>query len=104
MFYYQSEVTDEYINTVVNNDDNFEDVKWGAARINPTNNMERSVMAREFLLDELRVLLGNSIQVKNSAGGYPVILRGDTVLDIVVSLAHDGEFAGWSVKAEKTFT
>jgi hypothetical protein len=98
VFHYQSQVTDEYVNTVINNNDSFEDVKGGMGKINPINNEERSAMASSFLQDALRSLLGDDIRVEKSEFGYPVILRDGVVLNIAVSLAHDGGFAGYSVK------
>jgi len=101
VFYYQSDVTDEYVNTVVNNTDSFEDIKWSMGKIEPASNAERSAMAWAFLQNELRGLLGDNIRMEKSPLGYPVILRGEVVLDIPISLSHDGDFVSYSATVYK---
>jgi phosphopantetheinyl transferase (holo-ACP synthase) len=97
LLYYRTEVTGQWIHSVVNAKPGFEQVKSGIKRISPTGNSERSALAKQFLLDEVQAILGGSIAVSKSISGYPVIVQNGKELDIPVSLSHDGDFAAYSM-------
>jgi len=97
MLYYQSQITAEYIHSVVCGTQDFDHVKSSVKQINPANNTERSALARQFLMDEMKGLLCGNVTIKKSATGFPVIVQDDIELDILASLSHDGNFAAYSL-------
>jgi len=96
--YYRTKVTDEWIHSVVNVNENFAQVKSDVKHINPANNTERSVLARQFLLAAVKIVLGGDIAIEKSISGYPVIIQNGNELDIPLSLSHDGDFAAYSMR------
>jgi len=96
--FFRTEITDEWLHSVVlDQPGRFRGIS-NVKRINPTNNNDRSVLAWQYLLDEVKGELGEDVSLKKSELGYPVIFRGDIELDIPVSLSHDGDFAGYSMR------
>jgi hypothetical protein len=96
--FFRTEVTDEWLHSIVLTQpgvyQGFGDVK----RINPANNEERSALAWEFLLEEVKREVGEDVSLKKSEFGYPVVIRDGKELDIVISLSHDGDFAAYSMR------
>lgn len=97
-WFFRTDITDEWLHSIVLNQPGvfrgLSDVK----RINPANNEERSAQAWEFLLEEVKREVGEDISLKKSEFGYPVVIRDNEELDIVISLSHDGDFAGYSMR------
>lgn len=97
VLYYHTKITSEYIEAVVAGDYSFERIKSGVKQIDPANNSERSALAWGFLIEEVKKELGENISLEKSELGYPVLIQNSKVLDIPVSLSHDGNFAAFSM-------
>lgn len=95
---FRTKITDEWLHSIVSDQPGvfrgISDVK----QINPSNNDERSALAWQFLLDEVKKEMGEDVSLKKSEFGYPVIIQGDIELDIPISLSHDGDFAAYSMR------
>lgn len=98
--YYRTEVTDKWLHSIVNTHESFAQVKSGVKEIKPANNAERSAFAKQFLLDELMIVLGKHIAIGKSPDGYPIIIQNKHELDIPMSLSHDGNYAAYSLLIE----
>ena len=95
-FYFRSKICKEWIVTVVNDTENFENVYWGLQTIDDTDADHQSKSVRELLLKRVGSFLSGDLRVEESLIGYPVIYNGTTDMQIPVSLAHDGRFVGYS--------
>lgn len=96
--FFRTEVTDEWLHSIVLDQPGVLHGISNVKRINPISNNERSVLAWEYLLEEIKKELGEGVSLKKSKSGYPVIIQGDKELDIPVSLSHDGDFAAYSMR------
>jgi phosphopantetheinyl transferase (holo-ACP synthase) len=96
--YFRSKITNEFIVTVVNDSDDFDDVCWGIRSIDDCGYDHQSKAARAFLLTKLNALFPGNLTVEKSAIGYPVIVRDMENMNIPVSLAHDGCLVAYSIR------
>jgi len=94
--YFRSKISEEWIATVVNDNENFENVWWGIQSIDDAGYYHQSKAARAFLLNKLNSFFPGDLQVEKSLVGYPVILKGTQDMHIPVSLAHDDRFVAYS--------
>lgn len=96
-FYSVSIVTDHYIFTVVNRDDDFQNTHWGIKRITSNTPDDQSREVRNFLLRRLDKLFpANDLRIEKSEIGYPVIMSNGEELPIPVSFAHHDNYIGYS--------
>lgn len=94
--YFRSNLQSEFITTVVNDDANFNNVYWGVQRIEKDDQESQSKAVRTFALNKLNSLLCvDNIRIDKPTG-YPVLLIGNELIDIPVSLAHHGNFVAYS--------
>ncbi|WP_448699580.1 4'-phosphopantetheinyl transferase superfamily protein [Mucilaginibacter sp. AW1-3] len=93
--YFRSIITTDWITTVVNDTESFENVYWGVKTINDVDNESRSTEVRDFLLNKLSKFFG-TLRIEKSPVGYPFIFKHERDLHIPASLAHDGRFVGYS--------
>lgn len=97
--YFRSYLTDDFITSVVNVDEQFEKVHWGIQSIEQTNTEHQSNTVRELALAKLQTVLNaDNLQVTKSEFGYPVVLKADKPLDIALSFAHHDRWVGYSFK------
>lgn len=97
--YFRSYLTDDFIISVVDADKQFENVYWGIKSIDQTNSDHQSKAVRELLLGKLQSVLSiDNLHIVKSEIGYPVVMNGDTPLDIEVSFAHHDRWVGYSFK------
>jgi phosphopantetheinyl transferase (holo-ACP synthase) len=96
ILYFRSKITDEWINTIVDEDEDFENVCWGVKSIDSTSYDHQSKAARTSLLNKLGPLFPTPLQIEKSPVGYPVILCGSQDIQVPASLAHDGHFVAYS--------
>jgi phosphopantetheinyl transferase (holo-ACP synthase) len=96
IFYFRSKISEDWITTVVNDDENFDNVYWGIQSIDDAGYYHQSKAARTFLLNRLNSFFPGDLQVRKSPVGYPVILKGTLDMHIPVSLAHDHRFVAYS--------
>ena len=95
-FYFQSKISEEWIATVVNDNENFENVWWGIQSIDDAGYYHQSKAVRTLLLNKLNSFFPGDLQVEKNPVGYPVILKDLEDLHIPVSLAHDDRFVAYS--------
>ncbi|MDF2432028.1 MAG: hypothetical protein JWP44_1659 [Mucilaginibacter sp.] len=96
IFYFRSIITGEWISTVVNEHENFENVHWGIRTIDNTGYKHQSNAVRQFVLSKLNSIYDNDLQIVKSPVGYPVVLNDELDMCIPVSMAHDGNFVAYS--------
>ena len=94
--YFRSKVSEAWIASVVNGDDNFENVHWGIRSINDDRYDNQSAKAREFLLNELNLLFTGSLITEKNPVGYIEIIRNNMPIDIPVSISHDGMYVSYT--------
>ena len=98
-FHFQSKVHPEYIATVVNGTESFENIWWGIKRIGHSDYESQSASVRTFALNRLHFILPgdkNGLRIEKNRLGSPVVLRGEEEMDIPVSLAHHDHFVAYS--------
>ena len=98
-FHFQSKIHPEFIATVVNDTDSFENIWWGIKRIGHSDYESQSVSVRYFVLNKLNIILkdGKSdLRIGKNRLGYPVVLKGEEEMNIPVSLAHHDHFVAYS--------
>lgn len=96
VFYFRSKISEDWIATVVNDDESFDQVCWGIQLIDDTAYRHQSKAVRILLLNKLSSFFPGDFQVEKSPVGYPVILKGTQDMYIPASLAHDGHFVAYS--------
>jgi len=99
IFYFRSKINDELISTVVNNDENFENIWWGIKTIDHSDYYTQSKAVRVFILDKLNSILPDGydhLRIGKNRLGCPIVLKGDREMNIPVSLAHHDHFIAYS--------
>ncbi len=94
--YFRSKINGEWIATVVNDNEDFENVWWGIQAIDDTSHCHQSKAAKAFLMNKLNSLFTKEIHIGKSSIGFPIILKDSDDLDIPVSLSHDDRFVAYS--------
>jgi phosphopantetheinyl transferase (holo-ACP synthase) len=95
-------IDDEFIFSVVNHGDSFEDTSWGIKLIDSNEAEYQSKAVRAFLIDRLNILFpGDDLQIGKSTHGYPVILKGEVEIPVPVSLAHHDRYVAYSFQMNK---
>jgi len=99
MLYSRSLMYRDLIASVVNDQENFENVCWGIKLIDDADPDYQSATVRDFSIDKLCQLLNaGDITIIKSKEGIPVVMKGNEVLSIPVSLSHHEEWVGYSFK------
>jgi phosphopantetheinyl transferase (holo-ACP synthase) len=97
--YFRSYLTDDFITSVVDADEQFENVYWGIKLIEQTDHQHQSQEVRNFALNKLKALLAiDDLHIVKSEIGYPVVMEGVTPLEVVLSFAHHDRWVGYSFK------
>jgi phosphopantetheinyl transferase (holo-ACP synthase) len=97
--YFCSKLHSGLIATVVNDNEQFENVYWGFQLTEHTDNEHQSEEVIAFSLIKLKAVLGIAdLDIVKSEIGYPVVLNSGTPLDVALSFAHHDRFVGYSFK------
>lgn len=103
IFHFRSKIRAEFISTIVNDTDNFENIWWGIKQIGHPDYAHQSASVRAFVLNKLNFILSGNKHNKNedlrigkSPLGHPVVLKGAEEMNIPVSLAHHDHFIAYS--------
>jgi phosphopantetheinyl transferase (holo-ACP synthase) len=96
IFYFRSKISEDWIATVVNDDEHFNNVCWGIQSTDDASSFHQSKAVRTLLLNKLHAFFPGDLQVKKSPVGYPVIVKGKQEQPIPVSLSHDDLFVAYS--------
>ena len=97
VLYSRSKITDDWMATVANDDEKFDNVCWGIQSIEDAGYYNQSKAARTLLLQKLYTFFPFEMQVKKSLIGYPVICKGNQDMYIPVSLSHDDCLVAYSL-------
>jgi phosphopantetheinyl transferase (holo-ACP synthase) len=85
--------------TAVSRDENFDDTRWGFATISSSNSVDQSAAVRTLALNELyRFFPEADLRIEKTGSGYPVVLDGEKLLDIPLSLAHHDRHVAYSFR------
>jgi phosphopantetheinyl transferase (holo-ACP synthase) len=92
----------ELIVSVVNGDENFEDIYWGVKSLNNIAPDYQSAEVRVFLTATLKHHFGaEDISICKTANGIPFLSLNQSNTTLPVSLSHHGNFAGYSFRSDK---
>ena len=95
--YSRSIIRDGMIASVVSEDENFEQTRWGFSPTGHSAYEHQSAAVRSLAIGELNAALSRSnLRIDKDGFGIPVICDGEEVLDIPVSLAHHDRYVAWS--------
>ncbi len=96
-FYARSIVKDEFIHTVVNDENNFEKIYCGIKSIDDCSNENQSKEVRSFLLNELKTFYPlNTLKIDKHPSGYPFLLKDEKETSIPISISHHKNFIAYS--------
>ncbi|MBS1531486.1 MAG: 4'-phosphopantetheinyl transferase superfamily protein [Bacteroidetes bacterium] len=97
VLYSKSFVNQDYIFSIVNDQDDFSAIHYEIKRIDSAKPDDQSNVVRELLLSALNgIFPGNSLQVAKHRHGWPLIVSGDNELPIPVSFTHHGYFVAYT--------
>ncbi len=97
IFYARSVIHDEFISTVVNDNENFSKICWGVKSISDACYRNQSKEVRAFILNKLNSFFSNDkLRIEKHAAGYPFLLKEEKQMNIPVSLAHHDHFIAYS--------
>ena len=96
ILYSRSKISKDWIATVVNDDERFENVYWGIQATDDTDYYHQSKAARTLLLNKINFFFPGDLTIKKSPVGYPVIMKVTQDMNIPASLAHHGRFVTYS--------
>lgn len=90
----------ETIASVVNSDENFEDIFWGIKSVNYISPDNQSTEARAFLSGALNQQFGaKNVAICKTSDGIPFLSLYNGKTTLPVSLSHHGNFVGYSFLA-----
>jgi hypothetical protein len=97
--YSRSIIRNGVIVTVVSSDKDFIDTRWGFTPIGSSSYADQSAAVRSLALNELYAIFpGTNLRIEKTGSGFPVLLGGETLLDIPLSLAHHDRFVAYSFR------
>jgi phosphopantetheinyl transferase (holo-ACP synthase) len=96
-YYFNSKINQNYIATVVSEDEKFEFTQWGIASIKSNKYEHQSKEVRSFFLKQMALQIpGFELKVEKNKVGCPLIYNGSSELEIPVSFAHHGRYISYS--------
>jgi phosphopantetheinyl transferase (holo-ACP synthase) len=97
--YVSSVIYTEFICSIANNDAHFNAVYWGIRKIDFTDHVIQSEEVRKFLFKRASIITGrNELVINKNSNGVPLLFDSVEELAIPVSLAHHGDYVGYSFK------
>ncbi len=100
IFHFRSKIHAEFISTVVNEAEDFENIRWGVKWIDHPGSDYQSSAVRAFVLNKLDLLIlsdcSDCLRIEKNAAGYPIVLKGAEEMGIPVSFAHHDHFIAYS--------
>ena len=98
----RSLIRDGVIVTTVCEDEAFTGTYWGFSSIASSAYADQSAAARVLVLEKLKDLLAcDDLRLQKDAAGCPVVLAGERVLPIPVSLSHHDRYIAYSFYLNK---
>ena len=97
--YTSSIIYTDVIVSIADSDDKFDVVHWGVRKISFTGDAMQSEEVRQFLLSRASMITGRKeLIINKNSNGIPLLFDGEEEIQIPVSLAHHGEYVGYSFK------
>lgn len=97
ILYSRSIITQEYIFSLVNQVNDFEQVLWGIKQIDSAQPADQSESVRSFAMAMLNSLFaGAKLEISKSAYGYPILLKNSAQIPLPISLAHHDHYVAYS--------
>jgi phosphopantetheinyl transferase (holo-ACP synthase) len=94
----------ELIVSVVNDDENFENVCWGIKLIERVDPEYQSTAVREFLVESLQEVLHlDGLVIGKNAIGIPTVLKEGGQLPVAVSISHHDKLIAYSFNLPHSF-
>jgi len=100
--FFRSIITNDWISTVVNGEDNFEYIFNDVQLIERDDYQYQSATVRKFALDKLNAFFDGEFELEKSELSYPVLVKNGERIDTPVSLSHDGYFVACSFNFNPT--
>ena len=100
--FFRSIITNDWISTVVNEDDNFEYIFNDVQQIEHDDYQHQSAAVRKFALDKLNTFFEGEFKLEKSELSLPVLMRDGELVNTPVSLSHDGYFVACSFNFNPT--
>jgi phosphopantetheinyl transferase (holo-ACP synthase) len=94
--FFNSAITNNWISTIINNVDDFENVYSDVQMIDDPGYHNQSVAVRKFAIEGLNAFFSGELRFEKHLSGYPVLIEDDERTNIPVSLAHDGHYVAYS--------
>lgn len=100
--YFRSIISEDFIFSVVNGSNDFENTCWGIGSIDSTEPDEQSKAVRNILTGRLNAIYpGSELQVDKAPQGYPVIIKDGIEIPVPVSFAHHDHYVAYSFVLSK---
>jgi hypothetical protein len=95
-------ISQEYIFSVVNGSDNFENTCWGIQLIGSSESADQSKAVRELLSAKLKILFPDAeMRISKSLHGYPTLIKDGVEIPVPVSFAHHDRYVAYSFELLK---
>jgi len=99
----RSLVYHELIHSVVLDQENFENTRWGIKLIDQPDPENQSMEVRKFLVDRLESLFpASKLRIGKNAQGFIVVLQGEEEVGISVSLSHHDRMVAYAFSGSST--
>ena len=97
MLFARSFLEDGVVVTIVSEDEQFANTRWGFQPIGSSARADQSAAVRTLVLQELRTTLRrDDLQLQKDPSGCPIVLAGEQPTGIPVSMAHHDRYIAWS--------
>ncbi len=97
LFHFQTKITDEWIASIVSDDEHFDKINWGIRKTNSLDSADQSKQVRAFVLEALSTYFpGKDLGVSISNGQYPIITHEGKDLGIPASFSHHRPFVSYA--------
>jgi phosphopantetheinyl transferase (holo-ACP synthase) len=97
--FFRSLITNDFIATVVDADDEFKNAYWGIRDVADQSAESQSAAVRSLALERLNAFLpGQQFHFNKSHVGYPLVATETGETNILLSLAHHGRFVSYCFK------
>jgi len=87
----------EFVSSVVNHTEDFNEIYWGIKRIGNTSHKYQSAAVRDFALVKLLEVSGlGNISFHKNENDVPILLCHDKLMETPISLSHHGQWIAFS--------
>ncbi|WP_259070688.1 4'-phosphopantetheinyl transferase superfamily protein [Mucilaginibacter sp. X4EP1] len=100
--FFRSTITNDWISTVVNEEDDFEYIFNDVQAIEYDNRQYQSDAVRAFALDKLNAFFEGEFAIEKSESNYPILVKDAKRVNTPISLSHDGYFVAYSFNFNPT--